>query len=81
MIGRRSPASSSFVLAAARLRALQQDPSAHGSTTPAATRMIQKISQPGHNCGHRARRLHPLDIMALMGAAERARPGKVDVPG
>jgi hypothetical protein len=27
MIRRRSPASSSFVLAAARLRALQQDPS------------------------------------------------------
>jgi hypothetical protein len=33
MIGRRLPASSSFVLAAARLRALQLDPGPHDGTT------------------------------------------------
>jgi len=40
MIRRRSPASSSFVLAAARLRALQLDPLPHGDATRAAARKI-----------------------------------------
>ena len=44
MIWRRSSASSSFVLAAARLRALQQDPS-HTATRPAAARKIPNNSQ------------------------------------
>ncbi len=46
MIFRRSPASSSFVLAAARLRALQLDPWPRGGKDRAAARKIQKNSQP-----------------------------------
>jgi len=40
MIFRRWPASSSFVLAAARLRALQLDPSPRGGKDRAAARKI-----------------------------------------
>jgi hypothetical protein len=47
MIVRRLPASSSFVLAAARLRALQPDSWPRGEKTRAAARKIQKNSQAG----------------------------------
>jgi hypothetical protein len=46
MISRRSPASSSFVLAAARLRALQLDPWPRGGKTGQLRGRIQKNSQP-----------------------------------
>jgi hypothetical protein len=45
MIRRRSPASSSFVRAAARLRALQLDPTSHGDVNQAAAQKIPKNSQ------------------------------------
>ncbi len=45
MIHRRSSASSSFVLAAARLRALQLDPLPHGDVNQAAARKIPNNSQ------------------------------------
>jgi hypothetical protein len=49
MIHRRLPASSSFVLAAARLRALQLDPTCTATGNQAAARKIQKKNraQPG----------------------------------
>jgi hypothetical protein len=46
MIFRRSPASSSFVLAAARLRALQLDPWPRGGRTGQLRGRTQKNSQP-----------------------------------
>jgi len=46
MILRRLPASSSFVLAAARLRALQLDSWPRDEKTRAPARKIQKNSQP-----------------------------------
>jgi hypothetical protein len=54
MIRRRLPATSSFVLAAARLRALQLDPLQHGDVNQAAAKKIPKNSQaqPG---GHHAK--------------------------
>ncbi len=45
MIRRRSQASSSFVLAAPRLRALQLDPRQHGDVNQAAAKKIPKNSQ------------------------------------
>jgi hypothetical protein len=75
MIHRRSPASSSFVLAAARLRALQLDPPAR-RREPAAARKIQKKSQaPARRYQAKATGLIPyalLTSMALMGAAYSA---------
>ena len=60
-ISRRLPASSSFVLAAARLRALQLDPG-RAAGDRAAARKIQKNSQPaGGARRHRARFVRPLD--------------------
>ena len=48
MIGCRLPASSSFVLAAARLRALQLDTGPRGSQSTAATRKSQNSqAKPG----------------------------------
>ncbi len=49
MIFRRSPASSSFVLAAARLRALQPDPWPRGEKTRAPARKDpeEQSAQPG----------------------------------
>jgi len=74
MIFRRLPASSSFVLAAARLRALQLDPWPRGGRTGQLRGRIQKNSQPSP-----AARLVPgpdsyalLTVVALMGAADRA---------
>ena len=72
MIGRRSSASSSFVLAAARLRALQQDSSPHGDATRAATRKIPNNSQaqPGDTTQVTGQEAHTLlTPVALMGAA------------
>ena len=46
MIFRRLPASSSFVLAAARLRALQPDPRPRGEKTRHLQGRIQENSQP-----------------------------------
>ena len=46
MIFRRLPASSSFVLAAARLRALQPDPWPRGEKTRHLRGRIQKNNQP-----------------------------------
>jgi len=46
MIFRRLPASSSFVLAAARLRALQPDPWPRGEKTRHLQGRIQENSQP-----------------------------------
>ena len=71
MIFRRSPASSSFVLAAARLRALQRDPRPRDEKDQAAARKIQKNSQPKPGRKHVATGLDPyalLTPMALMGA-------------
>ena len=71
IIGRRSSASSSFVLAAARLRALQQDPShtaaRHGSyeddPEEQSARAATAVTGPDHHA--------LLTPMALMGAAMR----------
>ena len=71
MIFRRLPASSSFVLAAARLRALQLDPRPRGAKTRAAARKTQKNSQPSPAArvvtGPDPYAL--LTVVALMGAA------------
>ena len=63
MIFRRLPASSSFVLAAARLRALQPDPWPRGGKTRAAARKDpeEQSAQPGGARSHRARSVCPLD--------------------
>jgi transposase len=74
MISRRSSASSSFVLAAARLRALQQDPS-HAATRPAAARKIPNNSQAQPSDSTQVTGLKTcalLTPMALMGAAYSA---------
>jgi hypothetical protein len=49
MIRRRSSASSSFVLAATRLRALQQDPLPHGDVKPGSCEENpeEQSEQPG----------------------------------
>ena len=46
IIGRRSPASSSFLLAAARLRGLQLDPRPRNGREPAATRKPSTTANP-----------------------------------
>ena len=73
MIFRRSPASSSFVLAAARLRALQLDPWPRGGRTGQLRGRIQKNSQPSPAAhvvtGSGSYAL--LTLVALMGADER----------
>ena len=63
MIFRRLPASSSFVLAAARLRALQRDPGPRGEKTRAAARKDpeEQSAQPDGARSHRARSVCPLD--------------------
>ena len=79
MICRRSPASSSFVLAAARLRALQQDPLPHGDVNRAAARRLPNNSQaqPGHNdARHRVKPLRPLDNNGPHGCRRQRVPGR-----
>ena len=70
MIFRRLPASSSFVLAAARLRALQPDPWPRGEKTRHLRGRIQQNSQPSPTArvvtGPGPYAL--LTLMALMGA-------------
>jgi len=76
MIRRRSSASSSFVLAATRLRALQQDPLPHGDVTGAAARKIPKNSQaqPGDIVQVTGLKPHALlTPMALMGGPHGCR--------
>src|SRR6516225_9788919 len=72
-ISRRLPASSSFVLAAARLRALQLDPRPHGEKTGQLRGRIQKNRQPSPAArvvtGSGSYAL--LTVVALMGAACR----------
>src|SRR5215831_2978402 len=78
MISRRLPASSSLVLAAARLRALQLDPRPHGEKTGQLRGRIQKNSQPSPAArvvtGSGSYAL--LTVVALMGAAWRASPSR-----
>ena len=74
MIGRRSPASSSFVLAAARLRALQLDPS-RAATEPGSCEEDpeEQSGQPGDTTKSPGQIRHALlTPMALMGAASRS---------
>ena len=74
MIFRRLPASSSFVLAAARLRALQLDPWPRGGKDRAAARKDPE-EQSAQLGGPVVTGLDPyalLTTMALMGADERA---------
>ncbi len=70
-ISRRMPASSSFVLAAARLRALQLDPSGTARRPGHLRRRLQKNSQPSPAAravtGSGSHAL--LTLMTLMGAA------------
>src|SRR4029079_14271182 len=77
-ISRRLPASSSFVLAAARLRALQPDPWPRGGKTRAAARKIQKNSQtpprrPARS--HRVRFVCPLDNGGSYGCGDELSGG------
>ncbi len=76
MIGRRLPASSSFVLARAGrrgLRALQLDP-ARATAQPAATRKSHKTVPPRNPAaasgGHRVRPPRPLDNRGLHGCGD-----------
>jgi hypothetical protein len=73
MIFRRSPASSSFVLAAARLRALQLDPGRAAAGPGSGQEGIPKNSQPSPAArvvtGPGPYAL--LTVVALMGADER----------
>jgi hypothetical protein len=71
IIGRRSPASSSFVLAAARLRALQLDPGHAAAANQAAIGESPRKDKPqpgNHTPGHQARPTCPLTAKAPMGA-------------
>jgi len=63
MVFRRLPESSSFVLAAARLRALQPDSWPRGEKTRATARKDpeEQSAQPGGARSHRARSVRPLD--------------------
>jgi len=61
MIGRRLPASSSFVLAAARLRALQLDPGRTTAQKPAAARKPAISTTRQAAGGHQARPPRALD--------------------
>ena len=63
-ISRRLPASSSFVLAAARLRALQLDPWPRGEKTPGSCEEGSRRTvspSPGGAHSHRVRFVRPLD--------------------
>ena len=77
-ISRRLPASSSFVLAAARLRALQLDPWPRGGKTRAAARKIQKNSQPSPAAArsHRVRSVRPLDTGGPYGCRGQGLPDR-----
>jgi hypothetical protein len=81
IIGRRLPASSSFLLAAARLRGLQLDPRPRGGAELAAVRNAQHNSQPRRLPGHRVRTARSLDSEGPMGGwvtDMRADDGAVD---
>jgi hypothetical protein len=73
---RRLPASSSFIIAAARLRALQLDSWPRGGKDQQLRGRIQKNSQPrpdgAPNVSHRVRFVCLLTVAALIGAANRA---------
>ena len=77
MIFRRLPASSSFVLAAARLRALQLDPWPRGEKTRAAARKDpeEQSAQPGGAPSHRVRFVCPLDTGGPYGCRRQGHPG------
>jgi hypothetical protein len=79
MIFRRLPASSSFVLAAARLRAVQLDPSRTAGRPGQLRGRIQKNSQPSPAAtvvtGPDPYAL--LTTVALMGADERATSSRI----
>ena len=68
MIGRRLPASSSFVLAAARLRALQLDPGRAAAQTGSDEEKPHSSHTPAAEPGHRVRSPRPLDSKDPMGA-------------
>ncbi len=77
----RLPASSSFVLAAARLRALQPDSWLRGEKTRAAARKDpeEQSAQPGGARSHRAWFVRPLDTGGPYGCrrqVELKQPGK-----
>jgi hypothetical protein len=76
MIRRRSPTPSSFVLAAARLRALQLDPWPRGDVKPGSCEEDPQNSQPSPAVrvvtGSGSYAL--LTLVAHMGAADRAAP-------
>src|SRR6266699_2682928 len=79
-IFRRLPASSSFVLAAARLRALQLDSWPRGGEDQQLRGRIQKNSQaqPGGARSHRARSVRPLDTGGPYGCRiEGVAPGRI----
>ena len=73
IIGRRLPASSSFVLAATRLRALQLDPRPRDGTNQQRRGKPPQQSQPGGAkvTGHRARPPRLLTATTPMGAQTR----------
>ena len=75
-ISRRLPASSSFVLAAARLRALQLDSWPRGGKTRAAARKDpeEQSAQPGGARSHRVRFVRPLDNGGPYGCRDEEQP-------
>src|SRR6185437_12547064 len=80
MISRRLPGSSSFVLAAARLRALQLAPRPRGRKTRAAARKDpeEQSAQPDGARSHRARSVRPLDTNGPYGCRiEGVAPGRI----
>jgi hypothetical protein len=79
MIRRRSPASSSFILAAARLRALQLDPGPRDSGQTGSYQ--EQETQPASPVAHQATRPDPhtlLTAKAPMGAGVCGRDGIAD---
>jgi hypothetical protein len=68
MISCRLPASSSFVLAAARLRTLRLDPFRSAADRAAARKDPEEQSvQPSDACSHRAKFVRPLDTSGPYG--------------
>jgi len=76
MIFRRSPASSSFVLAAARLRALQLDPGRAARRPGHLRGRSRRTVSPARTAGrsHRARSVRPLDSGGPYGCRDEGRP-------
>ena len=73
MIVRRSSASSSFVLAATRLRALQLGPLPHGDVTGQLRGRSRRTVRPArrHHASHRVRSAMPLDTNGPYGCREQ----------